>query len=358
MAQKAETLAGRMYLASTHPSIAAEFISCNDDKCLENTNICTKHSVDNLTHGSHRKVTWLCPAGHTYVAQVRSRTDKSKPTNCAICSGASVPFSLGGNIIETHPLIAKYAVSCAEENCNDCYLESFTAGSNHKWSWICESGHITIGSISHRTRTSQSWNCDECKHDKLRDSDIAIEFISCLCPTCQESLTPSHSIENLSIGSGKTCLWQCLTCHDQWEARIADRLHKEHPTGCPSCVTPGTSYREQSIFTLLADILTLPYAGNIKVEGWDYPVDFVHHDSKTVIQYDSYYYHKDRTAADKRCNKILKQAGWNVLRIREAGLPSLRNPEVKVTSRESAELVCEKILKHLHSKNQLTLTNK
>jgi hypothetical protein len=52
-----------------------------------------------------------------------------------------------------------------------------------------------------------------------------------------------------------------------------------------------------------------------------------------------------------RCNKILKKAGWNVLRIREAGLTSLRNPEVKVTSRESAELVCEKILKRLALKS-------
>jgi len=347
MASKPNTLVGRLFLASTHPSIAAEFISCNDEKCLKNNNICQKHDTTNLSHGSHRKVTWLCPKGHTYVAQVRSRTDGSKPTNCATCSGASVPFSTGGNLIQTHPLIAKLAVSCAEDNCNDCYLEAFTAGSNHKWSWICESSHITTGTISHRTSSTQPWNCDECKHDKLRDSNIADEFIACLCDSCKVNLSAPHTTSNISVGSGKSCLWQCLSCHEQWEARIADRLHKEHPTGCPNCVVPGTSYREQSIFTLLSKELALPYAGNVKVEGWDYPVDFVHHASKTVIQYDSYYYHKDRTQADMRCNKILKKAGWNVLRIREAGLTSLRSPEVKVTSRESAELVCEKILKLL-----------
>ena len=347
MASKPKNSGGRLFLATTHPSIAAEFLSCNDPKCLENAVICDMHLPANLSHGSHRKVTWLCPQGHTYVAQVRSRTDKSKPTNCAACSGTSVPFSLGGNITQTHPEIAKLAVNCAQDNCNDCYLENFTAGSNHKWSWICENGHITSGSISHRTRTSKPLNWDECKHNKLSDSNIADEFVTCLCDKCYGEDLITHNASNISVGSGKNCLWQCSNCQEQWEARIADRLHKEHPTGCPNCVVPGTSFREQSIFSNLSLMLGLTYEGNSKVEGWDYPVDFVHHESKTVVQYDSFYYHKERTKADKRCNKLLKAAGWNVLRVREVGLANIKTREVKVTSRESIDSVCNKIIKEL-----------
>ena len=39
---------------------------------------------DEVTHGSHKKVWWLCPNGHSYDSVIKSRTRKEK-SGCPHC---------------------------------------------------------------------------------------------------------------------------------------------------------------------------------------------------------------------------------------------------------------------------------
>lgn len=339
MATSAKTWGGRSPLAITHPEIAAQFVSCSEPDCV-------RHDIQTLTAGSQQRVMWSCGAGHRYVAQVRSRTDIKKPTACRECSGASRPGSHMTPLLVTHPELALQAVECREIGCGTCSLEALTAGSHHKWAWACEVGHIEVAPIYNRTRP-QPWTCPGCVHSSVSESRLSAEFVNCACNTCVADPIPAHSVENLTTGSGRTAVWQCATCDDQWTARVSDRLHPSHPTGCSSCAPVNSSRREREVMEALALELGVTYTGNSVVKGWSYPVDFFVPEAGLVVQYDSRHYHSERVAADKRCIKALRKAGWNIVRIREAGLPRVTNNQLTVGTREAAATVAAKTAAYL-----------
>ena len=59
---------------------------------------------DKVTKGSSKKVWWLCPKGHEYQAQIRSRT-KENGTNCPFCSNKKA--NKGNCLTATYPEVAK-----------------------------------------------------------------------------------------------------------------------------------------------------------------------------------------------------------------------------------------------------------
>ena len=339
MANSASTWGGRSPLAVTHPEIAAQFVGCSEPEC-------SRHDINTLTAGSQQRVVWSCQQGHEYVAQVRSRTDANKPTACRHCSGASRPGSRGVALVHSHPELSELAFECREPGCGTCSIDDFTAGSHHKWAWMCPSGHIEEAPIYNRTRP-QPWSCPGCVSSSVDESRLNEEFVGCACATCQSSPMSSHTAEKLTTGSGRSALWQCTTCGNQWTARVSDRLHPSHPTGCVSCAPVNSSRRERDVMEALARELGVAYEGNAVVQGWAYAVDFVVPESKLVIQYDSKHYHKERVDADKRCIRSLRNAGWTVVRIRENGLPRVSNNQVTVGTRESATSVAAKTATYL-----------
>ena len=71
-----KVLAGFNDLATLEPGLAAQWHpSLNGDLTPEK-----------VTRGSHRKVWWLCKAGHVWHARIDSRTGKSRP-GCPVCAG-------------------------------------------------------------------------------------------------------------------------------------------------------------------------------------------------------------------------------------------------------------------------------
>ena len=63
-------------LAAMHPKIAIEWHP------TKNKN----DKPEDFTHGSNRKVYWLCPKGHDYRSAIKERTRKN-PTGCSVCLG-------------------------------------------------------------------------------------------------------------------------------------------------------------------------------------------------------------------------------------------------------------------------------
>jgi len=51
-----------------------------------------------------------------------------------------------------------------------------------------------------------------------------------------------------------------------------------------------------------------------------------------IVEYDSYYWHKsaDALTQDKRKTKVLEEAGWTVLRVREEPLPKIGSLDIQV----------------------------
>ena len=42
---------------------------------------------NDFTHGTRKKVWWLCPIGHSNESKIQSRAEKKKPRGCPYCSG-------------------------------------------------------------------------------------------------------------------------------------------------------------------------------------------------------------------------------------------------------------------------------
>ena len=326
----------RASLSQTHKTLSKEFVTC----LCEETG-CSKHTPENTTHGSHRVFLWQCSNNHQYKAKVGSRASNSKPTNCARCSGASVPYSTD-SFSEKHPVLAKMAVKCL--TCKECDIKTITEGSNCVWEFTCSKHHTFASTIYNAARSKNI--CKACNLGTLAESPLAKEFEKCLCGYCQKGIT-SHSIQTLTIGSGKKVSWRCQKCENLFTARIVDRFDKEYPARCQNCAPTNFSNREKLVMESLASKLKTKYTGPIKVDGWAYPVDFADSKLKLVIQYDAAYWHQSRVKADKRCVKALQLQGWKVVRIRENPLTNVGGITVKTTSKESVEVLTNKVLQKI-----------
>lgn len=99
-------------------------------------------SPDLIAKGSHLRVWWICPKGHSYQASPLNRTNATNHTGCPYCSNKKV--LVGFNDLQTvYPQIAKkwdYSKNGALKPCDVVY------GSGKKVFWKCRyCGH--------------EWNC-------------------------------------------------------------------------------------------------------------------------------------------------------------------------------------------------------
>ena len=96
-----------------------------------------------LTIGSHKKVWWRCPAGHSYDSVVKSRV---LGTGCPVCAGRVV-------LPDENSLAARYPALVAEWDTekNAPLLPTLVApGTVRKAWWRCPKGHSYRAAISSR----------------------------------------------------------------------------------------------------------------------------------------------------------------------------------------------------------------
>lgn len=71
-------------LSTTHPEMAKEWHPTKNEGL----------TPQNVSHGSGKKVWWLCPFGHSYRATILHRTSDRMPTSCSVCnSGRQTSFA-------------------------------------------------------------------------------------------------------------------------------------------------------------------------------------------------------------------------------------------------------------------------
>ena len=96
-----------------------------------------------VSMGSHQKVWWLCPKGHSYCSVVKSRV---QGTGCPICVGRVI---LPGE----NSLAAKYPALVAEwdaEKNAPLLPTQVASGTLRKVWWLCPKGHSYYSSIASR----------------------------------------------------------------------------------------------------------------------------------------------------------------------------------------------------------------
>ena len=92
---------------------------------------------DNVTFGSHKRVWWTCPNGHSWQAMVYTR---SEGTGCPYCTGRKVTPKQGGMVKQFPLLAAEWDV---EKNA-PLTPQNVTTGSHKLIWWQCPKATPTV----------------------------------------------------------------------------------------------------------------------------------------------------------------------------------------------------------------------
>lgn len=109
--------------------------------------------------------------------------------------------------------------------------------------------------------------------------------------------------------------WQCHKGHE-WEAVYASISHQG--TGCPKCADfengQIVSQPQRKLFAILTQFgqaeLNAPY-GRLNID-----IALIVNDIQIAVEYDCWYWHKDRLDKDAERDQLLIADGWRVLRVK------------------------------------------
>lgn len=219
--------------------------------------------------------------------------------------------------------------------------QKLTYGSNKKAWWKCDKGHEWQTEICHRT---QGRGCPYCAG---RHAIKGFNDLQTINPTLasewnyekNNGLTPMDVMPN----SNKSAWWRCKKGHE-WVAKINNR---NNGNGCPICNSErGTSLPEYAIEFYLKKY-NLEVIHSYKQQG--YELDVYIPSMKIAIEYDGYFWHRNKTTKDLKKNLKCKEDGIRLYRIRE-GLPSLNDSSIDYTIKKTQEdlsQALEKILSEI-----------
>lgn len=128
-------------------------------------------------------------------------------------------------------------------------------------------------------------------------------------------------LESLSYKSVKSVYWKCKKNHSWTTSPYHRTIDK---TGCPYCARPS-SKPEIRIYCEL--IKFFPNAKS-RFKFKNKEIDVFLPEQKLAIEYDGYYYHKNRIKEDKTKNNFYKKNKIELIRIREGTLPKTRDEDI------------------------------
>jgi len=115
---------------------------------------------ENIVKSSGKKVWWLCPKGHEWIAKVAHRSNGS---NCPYCSNNKV--SKENNLKFLFPGVAK---EWHPTKNGDLKPENVTKRSSIKIWWLCFKGHEWLTAVCNRTKGSKGTGCPKCSHQSSK----------------------------------------------------------------------------------------------------------------------------------------------------------------------------------------------
>lgn len=178
-----------------------------------------------VSMGSHQKVWWLCPKGHSYFSSIASR---ARGSGCPVCAGQSV-------IPGKNDLASQYPQLAAQwdrKKNGKLTPEMVAPKANRRVWWHCKKRHSFYSSVTHRVKDQSG--CPYCAGRKVLAgfNDLATKepvIASQWHPTLNGELTP----QQVTSGSRRRAWWLCENSH-AWSAVICSRTGKQR-CGCPVC---------------------------------------------------------------------------------------------------------------------------
>ncbi|MEV0193151.1 Helicase associated domain protein [Kitasatospora purpeofusca] len=184
--------------------------------------------------------------------------------------------------------------------------------------------------------------------------------LSMVKPELAETLNVEKSkitADELTVASNRKVWWNCpdFPMHEPWEAVVNNRtggFRKRYGTGCPTCRLRRTSVQELRLKAELTTVLPVDVDRDAvhsdRVERVDMVVEA--DGLRLVLEFDGSYFHgtEQSCRTDSAKSRRLREAGWTVVRIREAPL-DLLDPtyDVRVGFLAEPEAAAADILDHL-----------
>ena len=292
------------------PALGKSLGEVRPNLCKDWSSKNTKSPFDVYPNSNYR-VQWVCYiCGHSWETPCYSRRNCpncSKKQSSKIRSKApyekSIAYLYPNLLIEWSPNNIKKP-------------ENVYAGSNYKASWICKKhGEYTM---SCKNRTGTGATCLKCKYEK-HSKNRAIPNIGSSLGDLYPNLAKEWSENNdktpfdVHPGSKYKAEWVCHKNH-KWKSTCHNRTKSIKPTGCPECITWGTSKAEISLRKGLILYGGLPDQYRIG----RYTVDIYIPNINTVVEYDGSFWHnsEESNRRDLRKSLDLLSKGYNILRVR------------------------------------------
>ncbi len=288
-----------------------------------------------LTLGSHAKAWWKCDKDHEWQATILNRN--SNGSNCPYCSGKKVIKGLN-DLQTTNPFLAK---EWNFEKNKKLTPEDVLPNCSKKVWWRCNKGHEWQAIIASR---NNGRGCPYCSGQTVLKGFNDFQTVNPSAAkewNCEKNgnLKPEYVTAN----STKKVWWKCNKGHE-WQATIANR---NNGSGCPICSSErNTSFPEYAIVFYLKKY-GLDVIHSYKKRG--YELDIYIPSKKIAVEYDGYFWHKNKTKQDLNKNAKCKNDGIVLYRIRE-GLPLLNDSSldfVVQTTQKDLSIVLKKILSEI-----------
>lgn len=246
-----------------------------------------------ITNGSHKNVWWKCTKGHSFQRTIREQV---KGIECPNCSNKKLLPGFN-DITITHPQLLKFWDY--EKNDKDPHNVLFNGTDKYWWKFEC--GHERYATCKAVEKFPQ---CIYCYGQNVLSgyNDFATKQPELL----EEWDYSKNTLDPTQIGefSNKYAYWICKKCNHKWKAIISSRSSGR---GCPQCnLEKNTSFGEQAIYYYI-NKLNINVINRFKVDG-KYEIDVFLPDKNIGIEYDGFFFHKDKEASDKKkeqeiCNR-------------------------------------------------------
>jgi uncharacterized protein len=201
---------------------------------------------NDFTHGSGKKVWWVCHEGHDYESSISHRTNKKNQTGCPYCSGRYPTKE--NNLLVLFPDVAK---EWHPTKNLDLTPKDFLSKSNKRVWWLCPKEHEYESFINNRTKKYLPRGCPYCSgRYPTKENNLLVLFPDVAKewhPTKNLDLTP----EDFTSKSASKVWWLCLKGHT-YESSISHRTCK-NPTGCPFCSSKYPT-EENNLLVLFPDV--------------------------------------------------------------------------------------------------------
>lgn len=279
---------------------------------------------------SGKKLWWKCVKGHSWLNSPNARQRQS---GCPVCLKriASPEFNLQ---TEFPAVAAEWDVV---KNSPLRPSKVLPKAGLKVW-WLCHKGHSYSSKVTNRTANNQG--CPVCAGRSVDSSnsltarrpDLADEWVY---------EKNDKSPDAVTTGSQYRAWWRCtVDSAHVWQAQVSQRVRSN--SGCPLC-DRKTSRSEIRLYlelrTVFPDAVHRRRIGNQEADIYLPAI-------KIAVEYDGYYWHKDKIELDiKKGERFYSSHGVYLIRLREEPLRLLGEHDISVQQGSLKKSDVDRLLK-------------